>query len=256
MLKAEFENLNKSWFSIYNWPSLSRKGYSEEIAKLLLEKFEEIKVNYDSLRKNNFRLSSHHGQCQLSTDISQHVEKRFCRALFNLKEVPLLGTILDYEVPFKEKGYSKHGDIDLLSIKDDKLFIVEAKKFGSSESILKAILEAYVYSKLVNAIKDQLYADFKIEPKTKISPVVLIFKESASGKQLMDLIKYPYIGRLTEKINIDLMGEGIEKISFFLIANTEKEIEGCLVARPFDEKSKMIVFREDFNLKIKEVEIQ
>lgn len=255
ILLEKWSKLKKDWFSIYNWTSLPVKGYSEEIAKLLLNKFEEIQINYEGLRKNNFRLSSHHGQCQLATDISQHVEKRFCRALFNLKELPLLGKMLDYEVPFKDKLKSKHGDIDLLSYKDDKLFIIEAKKTGSPESILKAVLEVYVYSKFVYAVKEEFYADFKINPDTTIKPAVLTFVNSSSGRQLMEMAKYPNIKNLIDKINYDLVKAGIEKIGFFLITNPDEDIKFSLEAKPYNDKCKMIVFKDDFKLELKEIKL-
>lgn len=255
LLLGEWSELKKDWFSVYNWKSLAVKGYSEEIAKLLLDKFENVKINYEGLRKNNFRLSSHHGQCQLATDISQHVEKRFCRALFNSKELPPLGKILDYEVPFKEKLKSKHGDIDLLSCKDGKLFVIEAKKIGSSESILKAVLEAYVYSKFVYAAKEAFYADFKINPDTTIKPVVLTFVNSTSGQQLMEMVQYPNIKNLIDKINDDLAISGIEQIGFFIITNPDEDIKFSLVAKSFDDKCKMIVFKDGFKLEIKEIKL-
>jgi hypothetical protein len=255
LLTEEWVNLKKDWFSIYNWTSLSRKGYSEKIAKLLLDEFEGVKISYAGLRKNSFRLDSHHGQCQLSTDISQHVEKRFCRALFNLKELPLLGKILDYEVPFKEKGESKHGDIDLLSYKDGKLFVIEAKKIGSSESILKAILEAYVYSKLIYAAKEAFYADFEIDSGVTIKPAVLTFINSTSGQQLMKMAQYPNIKALIDKINNDLVKTGIEKIGFFLITNPDEDIKFSLETRPFNDKCKMIIFKNDFKLELKEIKL-
>ncbi|MFA6393420.1 MAG: hypothetical protein WCW25_00895 [Patescibacteria group bacterium] len=254
-LFEEWFKLKKDWFSIYNWPSLSRKGYSEEIAKLLLDKFGEIEISYAGLRKNNFYLNTHQGQCQLSTDISQHVEKRFCRALFNLKELPLLGKVLDYEVPFKDKSESKHGDIDLLSYKDDRLFVIEAKKIGSSESILKAILEAYVYSKLVYSAKEVFFADFKIDSGATINPAVLTFVNSTSGKQLVGMAQYPNIKAFIDKINNDLVRTGIEKIGFFLITNPDEDIKSSLKTRPFNDKCKMIVFKNGFKFKLKEIKI-
>ena len=253
LLLKEWSKLKKDWFSVYNWTSLRPIGYSEEIAKLLLDEFEKVKINYEGLRKNNFRLSSHHGQCQLATDISQHVEKRFCRALFNLKKLPLLGKTLDYEVPFKEKLKSKHGDIDLLSYKDGKLFVIEAKKIGSSESILKAVLEAYVYSKFVYAAKETFYADFKIDSGTTIKPAVLTFVNSTSGQQLMAMAQYPNIKIVIDKINHDLAKSGIEKIGFFLITNPDEDIKFSLVAKPFDDRCKMIAFKDGFKLEIKEI---
>lgn len=254
-LLDEFSKLKKDWFSIYNWPSLARKGYSEDIAEILLNQFNEIKIDYSSLRNDAFHLDSHQGQCKLSTDISQHVEKRFCRALFNLKELPLLGRVLDYEVPFKKKLESKHGDIDLLSLKDDKLFVIEVKKIGSSESILKAIFEAYVYSKLVYVVKKTFYDNFNIDSTTVIKPAILTFTNSTSGEQLIKMNQYPNIKALIDIINSNLAKTGIDEIGFFLITNPKDEIKLSLETKPFDDKCKMIVFKEGFKLKLKEIKI-
>ena len=249
----EWTNLKKSWFSIYNWKSLSNVGYSEKIAQILLDNFREIEISYEGLRKNNFRLASHHGQCQLATHISQLVEKRFCRAVFNLKEIPLLGTMLDYEVPFKEVSASKHGDIDLLTLKDDKLFVVEAKIVGSSESILKAVLEAYVYSNLVKASKEQFYADFNINSDVKIAPVVLTFVDSASGRQLRELDKFPNVLRLISEVDNKLAEAGIDKLRFMLVTNSKTEMQNSIETRPFDSKCELLVFKDGFNLGLEEI---
>lgn len=253
VLMEEWTNLKKSWFSVYNWKSLSNVGYSEKIAQILLDNFSKIEISYEGLRRNNFRLASHHGQCQLATHISQLVEKRFCRALFNLKEIPLLGTMLDYEVPFKEVNASKHGDIDLLTLKNDKLFVVEAKIAGSQESVLKAVLEAYVYSSLVNAAKEQFYADFAIDPSVKIAPVVLTFVDSASGRQLREIDKYPNILKLIYKVNNKLAELGIDKLRFMLVNNTKQEVTDSIEARPYDSKCNLLVFKDGFNLGLEDI---
>lgn len=252
-LLDEWASLKKDWFSVYNWKRLAGKGYSEEIARLLIEKFEEVQVSYKGLRKSFFCIKSHRGQCQLATDISQLVEKRFCRALFNLGEIPLLGKVIDYEVPFKEKGESKHGDIDLLSYKEGKLFIIEAKNIGSQESILKAILEAYVYSKLVYRSKEQFYADFGIDSSALISPIILTFANSTSGQQLLEIQRYQNIRALISLIDKDLEKSGIGKLGFYLIVNKDEDIRNSLVTRPFDDKCKMIVFKDGFNLHVEEI---
>jgi len=142
----------------------------------------------------------------------------------------------------------------LISYKDNKLFVIEAKQIGSSESILKAILETYVYSKLVIKVKKEFYADFKIEPLTKIVPSVLTFKSSTSGQQLTNLIKYPYITQFIEQLNEDLVSTGNEKIRFFLMMNTENEIKDCLETKQFNGEIK-IVFKRKFNLKIEEIKL-
>ena len=255
ILQEEWANIEKDWFNVYNWQSLAHIGYSEDIAKLLLDDFKEVQMNYDGLRKGNFRQGNHQGQCQLSTNIFQLVEKRFCRAMFNSGEIPILGKSLDYEVPFKARREDRHGDIDLLSYKDNQLFIIEVKILGSSESIIKAILEAYVYSKLVYEVREVFFDNFGVSPSVTMRPVVLTFVNSTSGQQLLEIEKYPNVKALIEKINNNLSQVGIGNIKYLLITNTDEEIKSSLEVKDYDEKSKLIVFKDSFNLQLREIKL-
>jgi len=256
ILNAEWQDIEKDWYNIYQWGSLHRKSYSENIADIIVNDFYLIKLVKKDLRQNNFKIDDHCGQSQLSTHIVQHTEKRFLRALFNFaNEKPLesIGKVIDYEVPLKGKRGAKHGDIDLLAHNNNNLFVIEAKKHNSSESILKAILEAYVYSKLVHSIKEQFYSDFGFTSELILTPTILTFKSATSGKQLLSINNYPNIKRLLSFLNEDLNKDGLNKFRFYNILNNIEDVETSLETSHFNGKGYLIIFRKDFVPDLKEI---
>lgn len=71
-----------------------------------------------------------------------------------------IGRIIDYQTPLKTKQEDSYGEIDLLSVDDEKrkIYILELKKDKSHikespETLLRCILEAYTYYKLVSKTK-------------------------------------------------------------------------------------------------------
>lgn len=139
-LESEWRSLPMNWYSIYQWRPTSRDGYLEWIAEWIVSSFPLIQLNANSLRTRSFRVAEHRGQIVLRTGIEQLTEKRIVRAMFNLSQLPLLGKVIDYEVPLKETDEADHGDIDLLCVTPNACLCVEAKKPDSSESILKSRL--------------------------------------------------------------------------------------------------------------------
>ena len=61
-----------------------------------------------------------------------------------------LGKFIDYEVPLFRRGNRK---IDLISVKDNSLFIIELKRHKSDETLVRCLMEAfsyYLFDKLAN----------------------------------------------------------------------------------------------------------
>jgi len=257
-LSYEWQDIKKDWYNVYQWGSLQRKSYSDDIANIIINNFHLINLVKKDLRQNNFKIDDHCGQAQLSTPIVQFTEKRFLRALFNFaNEKPLeyIGKVIDYEVPLKGKRGAQHGDIDLLTCNNNNLFVIEAKKHNSSESILKAILEAFVYTKLVSSVKRNFYASFGLNIKLTLTPAILTFKSATSGKQLISLKDYPNIKRLLFFLNEDLIKDGLNNFRYFIIANEQGDVETSLKARHFDGKGDLIIFKKGFTPDLKEIKI-
>lgn len=249
----------KDWKGIYQWKRISSIGNSEIISEWLLRDFEKIKFDKFGLRENNFKIKNHEGYCKLQTEINQFTEKRFCRALFNKyneNEHPLLGKILDYEVPLTAPKQEKtekvnQGDFDLVSKRNGAILVFEVKKAQSNESLLKAILQIFTYvtrlsdSNLINEFLEDYNPDDK-----KITPCILTFNNAASGKQISEIEKYPKLQNLIAKINSQLEDNKIGELEFYIVDNPNEDYTSLLDIDPntINKKSHKIVLRREVNI--------
>ena len=81
-------------------------------------------------------------------------EEILAKLLFYQRKVDGLGYIFDYQTPLKETRNDSYGKIDLLGYNtDDECYSVIELKYrpsGSEETLLRCILEAYTYYKLLD----------------------------------------------------------------------------------------------------------
>ena len=126
--------------------------YTERIAKSILE--HDLLTKWNSLmpvRENHF-VPDHSKECEciISTNRKEEI---LAKLLYRQGDVVGLGKILDYQTPLKEKKSDSYGKIDLLSYnkKDNLISVVELKyrPSVSDETLLRCILEAYTYYKLL-----------------------------------------------------------------------------------------------------------
>lgn len=231
LLLSEYQQLT-SWKDIYQWQRVNSKGNTEIISEWLIRDFNNFTWNFNGIRKNNFRIDDHHGFCSNQTDLSQLTEKRFCRALYNAYNIyqhPLLGLLLDYEIPLtepKQATKENHGEIDLISKRDDEMLLIEAKISPSSESLLKAVLEIFFYITTLQHFKllDQFFLEYKKDFSGMyfrgFVPCVLTFTNSTSGQQLIEIQKYPKLIELISIINSTLKKMAIKQLEFYLVETT------------------------------------
>ena len=176
-----------------------RDYYTEIIAEWLLdniELFNDIKM---ISRENSYKVDSHDGKNKDKD--SNREEEKIAMKLFDLsqnqgKVFEIIGKIIDYQTPLKDIQTDKAGKIDLLAYNEEEktLRILELKKPDSEETMLRCVLEAYTYLKVVD--KDKLLKDFGLPKNTKIKacPFVFYGKEQykemqEDRKNLKDLIK-------------------------------------------------------------------
>jgi hypothetical protein len=254
-LLKEWQSRPKDWYSIYQWPPTSKCGYTEWISEWIKESLGEIRLVTDGLRQRTFRCGDHTGQIKLQTGIEQITEKRMLRAMFNQVEVPVLGKVLDYEVPLKETDDAEHGDIDLLCVQSDEALCVEAKKPGASESILKAILQAFVYTSLVATCRDRFLTDFGLQTTCSLTPAVLTFATAPSGRQLKRHAALPNLLSLIRLINSKLEEGRIAPLRFFVIENEDADLARCLTTSAHPTGGVKAIFRSGFALRIVEVKV-
>ena len=251
-LLAEWKSLPKDWYTIYQWKRTSAVGYCEWISKWITGSAKGIQLADGGLRERSFRLTNHQGQIELQTSIAQVTEKRIIRAIFNLTEFPSLGRVVDYEVSLKETQDARHGDIDLLCDSGDAALCVEAKKPQSSESVLKAILQAFTYTRLVSSVRSRFLPDFDLPDTHNLTPVVLTYYSASSGKQLLQKESYPNLLLLIENLNAILRSDHIDPIRFFLVDDKHCSFDSCLKANTNENLTK-VEFKNGFHWSINEI---
>ena len=147
--------------NFYKAPIVNYKGYingsknlySEIIAKTLVS--EDLVKEWNKLkpvRPNHF--DTDHTPTQNELSITNRKEEILAKLLFYQGEVKDLGYIFDYQTPLKETRNDSYGKIDLLGYNtDDKCYSVIELKYrpsGSEETLLRCVLEAYTYYKLLD----------------------------------------------------------------------------------------------------------
>ena len=199
--KSEMWKFYSQDFVNYRGKTSDKEGYyyTEIIAKWLLdniELFNDIKM---ISRENSYKMDSHDGK--IKNEKSGREEEIIAMKLFDFsqnqgKVFDIIGKIIDYQTPLKNVQTDDVGKIDLLAYnkKEKILRILELKKPDSKETMLRCVLEAYTYLKVVD--KDKLLKDFELPENTKIKacPFVFYGKEQYREMQqdrenLKDLIK-------------------------------------------------------------------
>ncbi len=241
-LSVLFDQLNYDWMNLYQSDIVKRKSYTEFVSSLILKHFDKIKWVDKGLRKQNFKIKKHIGVCNLQTSIKQITEKRFCYALYNSGKFELFGKVIDYEIPLTEpnQGIDKknHGKIDFISVKQNEIYFFEAKA-NSNESVLRAILEIYVYlfrlikyNRLKTLIND--YGNYQ-----KVIPAVILFHNTLPEKQLQKLEDHPNLLLLLNKINKTFNYNGISKIRCF-----STDISKCINENILKQENGIIKFNK------------
>ena len=155
--------------NFYKAPIINYKGYvtgkskvnntrySEVIADTLVSKgYIKTWLELEPLRPNHFDTVHNHSE---SVDInklqiSNRKEEILAKLLFYQREVKDLGYIFDYQTPLKETRNDSYGKIDLLGYNNaDECYSVIELKYrpsGSEETLLRCVLEAYTYYKLLD----------------------------------------------------------------------------------------------------------
>jgi hypothetical protein len=89
---------------------------------------------------------------------SNRKEERFAIELFNWskggKIFSHIGKILEYQIPLKNSRADKGlGKIDLISVADDRFFLIELKIKGNKENMLRSVLEIATYYQVLSKSK-------------------------------------------------------------------------------------------------------
>ena len=185
-----------------------RDYYTEIIAKWLLdniELFNDIKM---ISRENSYKVDSHDGK--IKNEKSEREEEIIAMKLFDFsqnqgKVFDVIGKIIDYQTPLKNVQTDKAGKIDLLAYNEKEnpktLRILELKKIDSKETMLRCVLEAYTYLKVVD--KAKLLKDFALPENTKIKACPFVFYGKEQYKEIQEDRKH--LKDLIKKLGIEVI---------------------------------------------------
>jgi len=201
----------RSFYNIVTYKSSgktkdTKEFYTEVIAKYLLDNYDDLfregRIPMVS-RKSPYKQNTHNGTM---TDTNRE-EENLAKYLFNqlqgkVKLPDNIGTIIDYQVPLKNTQRDKGvGKIDLLSVNGNDIFVLELKREGTDETMLRCVLEAYTYLQQLD--KEKLVKDFGLNisnPKFHATP--LVFQNSYPYQEYMDKTGHPYLIALMDKLGI------------------------------------------------------
>ena len=163
--------------------------YTEIIAGWLLDNIELFNNIKMISRKSNYKVKTHDGI--IKNEGSKREEEKIAMKLFELsqnqgKVFDIIGKIIDYQTPLKDIQTDKAGKIDLLAYNEEEkiLRILELKRPDSKETMLRCVLEAYTYLKVVD--KDKLLKDFGLPKNTKIKACPFVFYDGEQYKEMQE----------------------------------------------------------------------
>ena len=204
-------NLVKFAANFYKAPVVNYKGYiegklqdnknrySEVIAKTLVsEKLVNEWTKLEPVRPNHFDTNHNPSEYVDMKALynTNRKEEILAKLLFYQRKVKGLGYIFDYQTPLKADQSDSYGKIDLLGYnEEDTCFSVIELKYrpsGSDETLLRCVLEAYTYYKLLDL--DQIVSADSHDgisalralndyDDTKKAELVVLFDESSCTKE-------------------------------------------------------------------------
>ena len=182
------------------------RDYTEIIAGWLLdniELFNDIKM---ISRKNSYKVDSHDGK--IKNEKSGREEEIIAMKLFDFsqnqgKVFDIIGKMIDYQTPLKDIQTDKAGKIDLLAYNENEktLRILELKKPDSKETMLRCVLEAYTYLKIVD--KAKFLKDFGLPENTEIKACPFVFYDGKQHKEMQQ--NRENLGQLIKELGIEVI---------------------------------------------------
>ena len=190
--KSEMGQFYSEDFLNYISETSDKEGdYTEIIAEWLLNNiklFDEIKP---ITREKNYKVKTHDGI--IKNEESNREEEMIAMKLFDSsqnkgKVFDIIGKIIDYQTPLKNVRGDKAGKIDLLAYNEKEnpktLRILELKKPDSKETMLRCVLEAYTYLKVVD--KAKLLKDFGLPEDTEIKACPFVFYGKEQYREMQE----------------------------------------------------------------------
>ena len=224
----EMRRISSGWNGLYAYSAVNRNSYivdsdaknqrlltKEVIAKWLCDNFEDFNNGIKPIKRlgekqgripgKPYRAEHKNEKCdKKSNRLEEHYAKKMFEICNSDEDNPNwpFGNVIDYQVPLKNEQDDFAGKIDLLSYKkEDKdnngVYIIELKKPGSKETLLRCMLEAFTYYKTI-ADKKAFLASFSLPANTPFWICPMFFSGSQPDEDLKR--KYVNLSNLAKKI--------------------------------------------------------
>ena len=184
----------------------SKEYYTEVVAEWILKNIYLFDYIKPITREKSYKVDSHVGKNK--DNDSNRKEEKIAMKLFDLSEnqgkvFEIIGKIIDYQTPLKDIQTDKAGKIDLLAYNESKktLRILELKKPDSKETMLRCVLEAYTYLKIVD--KTKLLKDFELPEDTVIKACPFVFYGKEQYREMQQ--DREHLKDLIEKLGIEVI---------------------------------------------------
>ena len=187
----------------------SKEYYTEVVAEWILKNIYLFDYIKPITREKSYKADSHDGKNK--DNDSNREEEKIAMKLFELsqnqgKVFDIIGKIIDYQTPLKDIQTDKAGKIDLLAYNEEEkiLRILELKRPDSEETMLRCVLEAYTYLKVVD--KDKLLKDFGLPEDTEIKACPFVFYDGEQHQEMKEIKdSRKNLGELIEKLGIEVI---------------------------------------------------
>ena len=179
----------------------TKEKYTEVIAEWLIKNFNLFDNIKKITRLSSYKVDTHDGKH--NNQNSNRLEEIMAIEIFNQKSLSILGEVIDYQTPLKDKLGDEAGKIDIISYdKDNKIvYLLELKREDSKETMLRCVLEIFTYSKTLD--KDKFLEDFNLPKDTKIKASPLVFFNGSQYKEMVEGDN-KYLKDLIKKLEIEL----------------------------------------------------
>ena len=184
----------------------SKDYYTEVVAEWILKNIYLFDYIKPITREKSYKVDSHDGK--IKNEKSGREEEIIAMKLFDFsqnqgKVFDIIGKIIDYQTPLKNVQTDDVGKIDLLAYNESKktLRILELKKPDSKETMLRCVLEAYTYLKILD--KTKLLKDFELPEDTVIKACPFVFYGKEQYREMQQ--DREHLKDLIEKLGIEVI---------------------------------------------------
>lgn len=162
-----------------------------------------------------------------STDEVLYAKRLFAQSKANPKRFPVVGSIINFEIPLSDNSASKNkiepiaDSIDLVSVSGNTILLLELKQTNNdNETLLRCLMESFTYYHLIKT-KTTFINDFVtdtdnnptgIDPqKADMSICPFVPRSSRAGMQLQEYLannnQYKWLHRLVDSMSQDIKSE-------------------------------------------------